>query len=182
MPQFEPVNCKKSKTTSSFISLFHFVCSASDTDDNHEVLMAGRRYLSIQEFASAIPNHLLLGSLLEHLCFVYESNPARSRMLFKGMYWDEVTAGLKNNTLYIYTLFCCISFSHWPAFSRHEPPLTFGRKWWVQHRQTAAQPGLHWAASCCQLLAVSTGNKIISMSCSCRYVVSFNFGTDLISF
>ncbi|XP_070707821.1 eukaryotic translation initiation factor 2-alpha kinase 1 isoform X2 [Pempheris klunzingeri] len=56
---------------------------ATDTDDNHEVLMAGRHYPSIQEFASAIPNHLLLGSLLEHLCFVYESNPARSRMLFK---------------------------------------------------------------------------------------------------
>ncbi|KAM3591882.1 uncharacterized protein V6R79_008963 [Siganus canaliculatus] len=56
---------------------------ASDTDDNRELLMAGRRYVSIQEFASAIPNHLLLGSLLEHLCFVYESNPARSRMLFK---------------------------------------------------------------------------------------------------
>ncbi|KAI3365582.1 hypothetical protein L3Q82_010665 [Scortum barcoo] len=55
----------------------------SDTDNNHEVWMAGRRYPSIQEFASAIPNHLLLGSLLEHLCFVYESNPARSRMLFK---------------------------------------------------------------------------------------------------
>ncbi|XP_063337559.1 eukaryotic translation initiation factor 2-alpha kinase 1 isoform X1 [Pelmatolapia mariae] len=55
----------------------------SDTDDNREVLMAGRHYPSIQEFASAIPNHLLLGSLLEHLCFVYESNPARSRMLFK---------------------------------------------------------------------------------------------------
>nr|XP_020471527.1 eukaryotic translation initiation factor 2-alpha kinase 1 isoform X1 [Monopterus albus] len=55
----------------------------SDTDNNREVLMAGRHYPSIQEFASAIPNHLLLGSLLEHLCFVYESNPARSRMLFK---------------------------------------------------------------------------------------------------
>nr|BAM36387.1 heme-regulated initiation factor 2 alpha kinase [Oplegnathus fasciatus] len=55
----------------------------SDTDNNHEVWMAGRHYPSIQEFASAIPNHLLLGSLLEHLCFVYESNPARSRMLFK---------------------------------------------------------------------------------------------------
>nr|XP_057918424.1 eukaryotic translation initiation factor 2-alpha kinase 1 isoform X2 [Doryrhamphus excisus] len=55
----------------------------SDTDNNHEVLMAGRRYPSVQEFASAIPNHLLLGSLLEHLCFVYESNPARSRLLFK---------------------------------------------------------------------------------------------------
>ncbi|KAK2820797.1 hypothetical protein Q5P01_023756 [Channa striata] len=55
----------------------------SDTDNNHEVLMAGRHYPSIQEFASAIPNHLLLGSLVEHLCFVYESNPARSRLLFK---------------------------------------------------------------------------------------------------
>ncbi|XP_077406565.1 eukaryotic translation initiation factor 2-alpha kinase 1 isoform X2 [Vanacampus margaritifer] len=59
----------------------HF--DTSDTDSHHEVLMAGRRYPSVQEFASAIPNHLLLGSLLEHLCFVYESNPARSRMLFK---------------------------------------------------------------------------------------------------
>ncbi|XP_032358937.1 eukaryotic translation initiation factor 2-alpha kinase 1 isoform X2 [Etheostoma spectabile] len=56
---------------------------ASDTDNNREVLMAGKHYPSIQEFASAIPNHLLLGSLLEHLCFVYESNPARSRTLFK---------------------------------------------------------------------------------------------------
>ncbi|CAK6978751.1 eukaryotic translation initiation factor 2-alpha kinase 1 isoform X1 [Scomber scombrus] len=55
----------------------------SDTDNTSEVLMAGKQYPSIQEFASAIPNHLLLGSLLEHLCFVYESNPARSRMLFK---------------------------------------------------------------------------------------------------
>ncbi|KAM9837375.1 eukaryotic translation initiation factor 2-alpha kinase 1 isoform 2-T2 [Aulostomus maculatus] len=56
---------------------------ASDTDNSCEVLMAGRHYPSIQELTSAIPNHLLLGSLLEHLCFVYESNPARSRMLFK---------------------------------------------------------------------------------------------------
>ncbi|XP_034564356.1 eukaryotic translation initiation factor 2-alpha kinase 1 isoform X2 [Notolabrus celidotus] len=54
---------------------------ASDTDHNLEVIMAGRQ--SIQEFATAIPNHLLLGSMLEHLCFVYQSNPARSRMLFK---------------------------------------------------------------------------------------------------
>lgn len=71
---------------SVFLSFYFFfvLCLASDTDDNREVLMAGRHYPSIQEFASAIPNHLLLGSLLEHLCFVYESNPARSRMLFKG--------------------------------------------------------------------------------------------------
>ncbi|KAK7919821.1 hypothetical protein WMY93_011105 [Mugilogobius chulae] len=55
----------------------------SDTDNDREVLMAGRSYSSVQEFASAIPNHLLLGSLLEHLCFVYENNPARSRTLFK---------------------------------------------------------------------------------------------------
>ncbi|XP_050980379.1 eukaryotic translation initiation factor 2-alpha kinase 1 isoform X4 [Labeo rohita] len=55
----------------------------SDSDSNCEVLLAGRQYPSIQEFASAIPNQLLLGSLLEHLCFVYESDPTRSRMLFK---------------------------------------------------------------------------------------------------
>ncbi|KAK3529027.1 hypothetical protein QTP70_014420 [Hemibagrus guttatus] len=55
----------------------------SDSDNNREVLMAGGSYPSIQEFASAIPNHLLLGSLLEHLCFVYERDPAQSRMLFK---------------------------------------------------------------------------------------------------
>ncbi|KAK9530617.1 hypothetical protein VZT92_012107 [Zoarces viviparus] len=59
----------------------HF--DTSDTDNNREVLMAGKHYPSIQEFASAIPNHLLLGSLLEHLCFVYETNPTRSRTLFK---------------------------------------------------------------------------------------------------
>ncbi|KAM4623298.1 eukaryotic translation initiation factor 2-alpha kinase 1 isoform 2-T2 [Polymixia lowei] len=59
------------------------IAEASDVDDNREVLMAGKHYPSVQEFASAIPNHLLLGSLLEHLCFVYESDPTRSRMLFK---------------------------------------------------------------------------------------------------
>ncbi|KAJ3607542.1 hypothetical protein NHX12_024593 [Muraenolepis orangiensis] len=60
-----------------------FIAEASDTDKSREVLAAGKQYPSIQEFASAIPNHLLLGSLLEHLCFVYESDPTRSRMLFK---------------------------------------------------------------------------------------------------
>ncbi|XP_059892980.1 eukaryotic translation initiation factor 2-alpha kinase 1 isoform X3 [Gadus macrocephalus] len=55
----------------------------SDLEKNQEVLSAGNLYTSIEEFASVIPNHLLLGSLLEHLCFVYESDPIRSRMLFK---------------------------------------------------------------------------------------------------
>ncbi|KAJ8413700.1 hypothetical protein AAFF_G00082070 [Aldrovandia affinis] len=55
----------------------------SDSVENGEVLMGGNGYPSIQEFASAIPNHLLLGSLLEHLCFVYEKDPHRSRLLFK---------------------------------------------------------------------------------------------------
>uniref|UniRef100_A0A8C8C338 Eukaryotic translation initiation factor 2-alpha kinase 1 n=1 Tax=Oncorhynchus tshawytscha TaxID=74940 RepID=A0A8C8C338_ONCTS len=50
-----------------------------------EVLMAGKQYPSIQEFASAITNQLLLGSLLEHLCFVYERDPTRSHMLFKAI-------------------------------------------------------------------------------------------------
>ncbi|XP_064179005.1 eukaryotic translation initiation factor 2-alpha kinase 1 isoform X1 [Anguilla rostrata] len=55
----------------------------SDSMGNSDVLVGGKQYTSIQEFASAIPNHLLLGSLLEHLCFVYEKNPHRSRLLFK---------------------------------------------------------------------------------------------------
>ena len=46
--------------------------------------MAGKQYPSIQKFASSITNQLLLGSLLEHLCFVYERDPTRSHMLFKG--------------------------------------------------------------------------------------------------
>uniref|UniRef100_A0A8C9SCS7 Eukaryotic translation initiation factor 2-alpha kinase 1 n=1 Tax=Scleropages formosus TaxID=113540 RepID=A0A8C9SCS7_SCLFO len=46
-------------------------------------MKAAKQYPSIQEFASAIPNHLLLGSLLEHLCCVYEKDPHRSRTLFK---------------------------------------------------------------------------------------------------
>ncbi|XP_029953217.1 eukaryotic translation initiation factor 2-alpha kinase 1 isoform X2 [Salarias fasciatus] len=60
-----------------------FIEEASDAENNHEVLVAGRHSSSIQDFTSVIPNHLLFGSLLEHLCFLYESNPARSRTLFK---------------------------------------------------------------------------------------------------
>ncbi|XP_036811441.1 eukaryotic translation initiation factor 2-alpha kinase 1 [Oncorhynchus mykiss] len=47
--------------------------------------MAGKQYPSIQKFASSITNQLLLGSLLEHLCFVYERDPTRSHMLFKAI-------------------------------------------------------------------------------------------------
>lgn len=127
--------------------------------------MAGRSYSSVREFASAIPNHLLLGSLLEHLCFVYESNPARSRMLFKGtgtfrgastVNVNLVFTSIVYNTLTFARLFC-LSKSYWTAISSHEPPFAFGNKWWVQHRQTAAQPSLYWAASCGQLLSPSTG-------------------------
>ncbi|XP_039643231.1 eukaryotic translation initiation factor 2-alpha kinase 1 isoform X4 [Perca fluviatilis] len=84
----KPINRHEVESNVSLLSLaseeddeVHF--DTSDTDNNREVFMAGKHYPSIQEFASAIPNHLLLGSLLEHLCFVYESNPARSRTLFK---------------------------------------------------------------------------------------------------
>uniref|UniRef100_A0A8C5E4D9 Eukaryotic translation initiation factor 2-alpha kinase 1 n=1 Tax=Gouania willdenowi TaxID=441366 RepID=A0A8C5E4D9_GOUWI len=67
----------------NIVELIAKVIEEASDSDSLDVLVAGRHYPSIQEFASAIPNHLLLGSLLEHLCFVYESNPARSRMLFK---------------------------------------------------------------------------------------------------
>ena len=78
----------------TFLSLliaffFSFVNEASDSENSCEVLLAGKQNTSIQDFTSAIPNHLLLGSLLEHLCLVYERDPTRSRSLFKGktMLW-----------------------------------------------------------------------------------------------
>ncbi len=78
----------KFKNSQTYRLVFTFFIShinvASDSDNNCEVLLAGRQYPSIEEFASVIPNQLLLGSLLEHLCFVYEHDPTRSRMLFKG--------------------------------------------------------------------------------------------------
>ncbi|XP_041829567.1 eukaryotic translation initiation factor 2-alpha kinase 1 isoform X2 [Melanotaenia boesemani] len=84
----KPVRKQEIESNASLLSLAseeddEVQFDTSDSDNNREVLMASRHYPSIQEFASAIPNHLLLGSLLEHLCCVYESNPARSRMLFK---------------------------------------------------------------------------------------------------
>ncbi|XP_067859611.1 eukaryotic translation initiation factor 2-alpha kinase 1 isoform X2 [Heptranchias perlo] len=38
---------------------------------------------TLMDFTVAVPNQLLLVSLLEHLCFVYERNPQRSTSLFK---------------------------------------------------------------------------------------------------
>ncbi|XP_067912699.1 eukaryotic translation initiation factor 2-alpha kinase 1 isoform X2 [Heterodontus francisci] len=42
-----------------------------------------QRVPALMDFTVAIPNQLLLVSLLEHLCFVYERNPQRSMSLFK---------------------------------------------------------------------------------------------------
>lgn len=39
--------------------------------------------VSLKTFAATIPNQLLLSSLLEHLCSVYEKNPQQSKCLFK---------------------------------------------------------------------------------------------------
>ncbi|XP_028670038.1 eukaryotic translation initiation factor 2-alpha kinase 1 isoform X1 [Erpetoichthys calabaricus] len=59
----------------------HF--DATDLSEDCHVIMGGKKYSAIQEFSAAIPNQLLLGSLLEHLCYVYEKDPQRSRALFK---------------------------------------------------------------------------------------------------
>lgn len=88
----------------------------SDSDSNCEVLLAGKQYPSIQEFASAIPNQLLLGSLLEHLCFVYESDPTRSRMLFKVMGQHLATMNLLS-PLAISDEFSTVRLQHNRAFT-----------------------------------------------------------------
>ncbi|XP_041073713.1 eukaryotic translation initiation factor 2-alpha kinase 1-like [Polyodon spathula] len=55
----------------------------SDSPDECEVVMGTKKYPSMVELTAVIPNQLLLGSLLEHLCCVYEKDPQRSRVLFK---------------------------------------------------------------------------------------------------
>ncbi|XP_041062093.1 eukaryotic translation initiation factor 2-alpha kinase 1 isoform X2 [Carcharodon carcharias] len=56
-------------------------------DESDLVLECGldrnRTVPTLRDFTVAIPNQLLLVSLLEHLCFVYECNPQRSMSLFK---------------------------------------------------------------------------------------------------
>ncbi|KAI5623150.1 eukaryotic translation initiation factor 2-alpha kinase 1 isoform X1 [Silurus asotus] len=89
----------------------------SDSDNNCEGLMAERPYLSIQEFASAIPNHLLLGSLLEHLCFMYKSDPAQSRMLFKVIGQRLSTMNLLS-PLAISDEFSTVRLQHSRAFAK----------------------------------------------------------------
>lgn len=80
------------------------------------------------------------------------------QMQIRCSVWSGCVEYFKINSKFSYKLFCCSSDSHWTTFSCHEPPLPSGHKRWVQHCQTPTQPGLHWAATCCQLLAVSTGN------------------------
>uniref|UniRef100_A0A8C5PU20 Eukaryotic translation initiation factor 2-alpha kinase 1 n=1 Tax=Leptobrachium leishanense TaxID=445787 RepID=A0A8C5PU20_9ANUR len=51
----------------------------SDSTSDRPVMNGRRRF----PIVSAIPNQLLLVSLVEHLCFVHEKNPQRSKYLFK---------------------------------------------------------------------------------------------------
>lgn len=88
----------------------------SDGASNCEVLMRGKQYPSVQEFASAIPNHLLLGSLLEHLCCVYERDPARSRVLFKVI-GQRLAAMNLLSPLAISDEFCTVRLQHNRAFT-----------------------------------------------------------------
>ncbi|XP_033886603.3 eukaryotic translation initiation factor 2-alpha kinase 1-like [Acipenser ruthenus] len=55
----------------------------SDSPDECEVVMGTKKSPLLAELTAAIPNQLLLGSLLEHLCSIYEKDPQRSRALFK---------------------------------------------------------------------------------------------------
>uniref|UniRef100_A0A3B3ZJ05 Eukaryotic translation initiation factor 2-alpha kinase 1 n=1 Tax=Periophthalmus magnuspinnatus TaxID=409849 RepID=A0A3B3ZJ05_9GOBI len=117
----------------------------SDMDSDREVLMAGRSYSSVQEFASAIPNHLLLGSLLEHLCLVYENNPTRSRMLFKVI-GQRLAAMNLLSPLAISDEFSTVRLQHNRAFtellhaassSLYPQVITLWWWWWLFQAQTS---------------------------------------------
>lgn len=55
----------------------------SDLLEGCDLVDCRREVPTLMDFTVAIPNQLLLASLLEHLCFVYERNPRRSTVLFK---------------------------------------------------------------------------------------------------
>ncbi|XP_069066258.1 eukaryotic translation initiation factor 2-alpha kinase 1 isoform X2 [Pleurodeles waltl] len=56
---------------------------AFDESDSPSELPVIKGAPRLQTLSTAIPNQLLLVSLLEHLCYVHEQNPHRSRCLFK---------------------------------------------------------------------------------------------------
>ncbi|XP_038675723.1 eukaryotic translation initiation factor 2-alpha kinase 1 isoform X1 [Scyliorhinus canicula] len=67
---------------------FSFPQEAPATFDESDLMQecgldCNRTVPTLMDFTVAIPNQLLLVSLLEHLCLVYEQNPQRSMSLFK---------------------------------------------------------------------------------------------------
>lgn len=94
-----------------------------------------------------------------HACFLkvctemlFEKLIASSRIL----HLVPTSGSVKHSEIIVY--YYCPPDSYWSTFSRHEPPLTFGRKWWVQYCQTAAQSSFHGTAPCRKLLTIFTGN------------------------
>uniref|UniRef100_UPI00398F514C eukaryotic translation initiation factor 2-alpha kinase 1 n=1 Tax=Pristiophorus japonicus TaxID=55135 RepID=UPI00398F514C len=55
----------------------------SDLSEEYSLVDCNRTVRTLVDFTADIPNQLLLVSLLEHLCFVYERNSQRSTSLFK---------------------------------------------------------------------------------------------------
>uniref|UniRef100_V9KJK6 Eukaryotic translation initiation factor 2-alpha kinase 1 n=1 Tax=Callorhinchus milii TaxID=7868 RepID=V9KJK6_CALMI len=55
----------------------------SDLSEELSLVKCNQRVPGLMDFTDVIPNQLLLVSLLEHLCFVYERCPERSICLFK---------------------------------------------------------------------------------------------------
>ncbi|XP_051877099.1 eukaryotic translation initiation factor 2-alpha kinase 1 isoform X2 [Pristis pectinata] len=61
----------------------YFNCQESDLLEGYDLVDCRRTVPTLMDFMVAIPNQLLLVSLLEHLCYIYERNPRRSMVLFK---------------------------------------------------------------------------------------------------
>ncbi|XP_051968015.1 eukaryotic translation initiation factor 2-alpha kinase 1 [Xyrauchen texanus] len=103
-----------SRLTEDDVQLF----DTSDSDNNCEVLLAGKQCPSFQEFSSAILNQLLRGSLLELLCFVYDSDPTHSHILFKVICQRLPDMNLLS-PLAIIDEFSTIRLQHNRAFTEH---------------------------------------------------------------
>ena len=61
-----------------------FVIDNADDDGTADNTVVSDASLSMQALEGRVPNYLLLVSLLEHLCSLYEADPERSRKIFNG--------------------------------------------------------------------------------------------------
>lgn len=72
------------KTTEHSTIINFIVFSFTDADLSDTFIASNDPSSSVQALEGRVPNYLLLVSLLEHLCSLYENDPEKSKKIFNG--------------------------------------------------------------------------------------------------